>query len=561
LPSEERVLLQIASVIGREIPVPLLQTVAEVRPDRLAHQLLELRTQEFLHEVPGSFGAEYTFKHALTQAVAYDSMLVRHRRKLHGLVLTAIENMFAGRLEEFIERMADHALRGEVWEKASLYSLLAGQRANHRSAHRAATVFFRHALDAQAHLPEGSHLANRAIDIRLGLRLALFATGDLELVRGYLREAENLARSINDVRRLMPIVISHASILTNLGELDEAVAMGSDGRALAEQLNDEACLVSSGFTLGQAYWNRGEFTRAHWILSSTVGAAIIDRRKRHNVTTGTGSLMCLVLLSHTHSLTGQFKDAFSLGREALELAAEIERPYDLSYAHAGQGLAHLTIGELDEAIQHLQEASRIARTHEIMLLLPHAARYLGRAYTLAGRLEDAERVLVPAVHQTREQSLAPLWGWCSATLGLVRALNGAFEEATVLIGEALDFAHKKGYRALEAYALRQKGILCAKADSCTSSFDQTERWFRCAAKLAQDIGMQPELAHCHHGLGDMFIQAGRPTEARAELAAALELYRAMGMLRDSERSGISLRALEGTNGAKDRRATSGVDTS
>ena len=202
-----------------------------------------------------------------------------------------------------------------------------------------------------------------------------------------------------------------------------------NGRAFAERLDDEACLVSSGFALGQEYPESGDLGKPRKFSSETVRTHAHDRRKRHGGTTGTASLMCLISLSHTHSLAGQFEQAFARSRQALEMAMEMERPYDLSYAHTAQGLAHLTLGELDPAISHLEEASRISRAHEIMLLVPHAARYLGRAYALVGKVDEAEGLLDEAVKQTSAQSLAALGGWCSAALGFARALGGAHREA------------------------------------------------------------------------------------------------------------------------------------
>jgi tetratricopeptide (TPR) repeat protein len=555
LPSEQRTLLQIASVIGKDVPVALLRAVAEMPADRLARHLLELRTQEFMHEVRGSSGAEYTFKHALTHGVAYDSMLMRHRRKLHGQVMAAIKERFSDRIEEFTDRLADHALRGELWEEAAFYSLKAGQRANHRSAHRAATVFFRHALDAVAHLPADPQLVNQAIDIRLGLRVALGATGDFEQVRHYLQEAEALARSIDDERRLMPIVISRSTILNNLGDLDEAIRTGLEGRAFAERFGDEGCLVSSGFALGQAYWNRGDLGKAEQILSEIIETHALDRRKLRGGTTGTASLMCVVSLSHTHSLSGQREQAFVRSREALEMAMEMERPYDLSYAHAAQGFAHLTFGELEPAISHLEEASRIARAHEIMLLMPHAARYLGRAYALAGRLDEAEQLLAEAVQQARSQSLVALWGWCSAALGFTRALAGAHRDAESCVVDALDFARRHGYRALEAHALRLVGFVNARQGDQSVS----EQCFHDAVILAREIGMQPELALSHHGLGDLLISTHRPDEAQAEFSMALELYRSMGMVHNAALVETQLETLGSS--AKAVSSVTGMDSS
>jgi class 3 adenylate cyclase/tetratricopeptide (TPR) repeat protein len=542
LPTAERTLLQIASVIGKEVPMALLRTVAALPSDQLARQLLELRTQEFMHEVSGSSGSEYTFKHALTHAVAYDSMLLRHRRALHGQVIAAIEDKFADRIDEFTERLVDHAMRGEVWDKAVFYGVKAGQRANHRSAHRAAAMFFRGALEAVAQLPQDQAVVRQSINLRLGLRVALAATGDLEQVRRYLEEAEALASSIGDERLLMAIVISRSTILNNLGDLDDAVETGLAGRALARRFADDSCLLTSGFALGQAYWNRGEFAAAERVLGETVAVLEHDQQKMRAGTTGTAPLMCIVSLSHTFALTGQFEQAFVRSRQALDMAMETERPYDLSYAHAAQGLAHLTIGELDYAVQHLAEALRISKAHEIMLLVPHAARYLGRAYALTGQLSEAEKVLSEATEQSRSQSLVAIWGWCSATLGRTRAIGGPSDEATSLVAEALDFARRQGYRPLEAYALRLKATMGAMhGDPATSHL--YEEWFREAATLSEEMGMRPELAHCHLGLGDLLVKVGRPLDARAAFQVAFELYGSMQMTRDKAIASASLEAL------------------
>jgi tetratricopeptide (TPR) repeat protein len=250
--------------------------------------------------------------------------------------------------------------------------------------------------------------------------------------------------------------------------------------------------------------------------------------------------MCIVSLSHTFSLTGQFEQAFARSRQALDMAMETERPYDLSYAHAAQGLAHLTIGEVDYAIQHLAEALRISKTHEIMLLVPHAARYLGRAYALTGQLSEAEKVLSEATEQSRSQSLVAIWGWCSATLGRTRAIGGPSDEATSLVADALDFARRQGYRPLEAYALRLKATMgTMHGDPATSHL--YEAWFREAATLSEEMEMRPELAHCHLGLGELLLKVGRPLEARAAFQVAFELYGSMKMVRDK---GIALSSLE-----------------
>jgi len=133
------------------------------------------------------------------------------------------------------------------------------------------------------------------------------------------------------------------------------------------------------------------------------------------------------------------------------------------------------------------------------------------------------------VQQARAQSLVALWGWCSAALGFTRALAGTQREAEPLVVDALDFARRHGYRALEAHALRLLGFVNAKQGNLSIS----EQWFHDAVMLAREIGMQPELALSHHGLGDLLVSTNRPAEGQAEFATALELYRSMGMLRNA----------------------------
>ena len=99
-----------------------------------------------------------------------------------------------------MERLAHHALRGEVWDQALAYCQQAGEKAMARSAHREAVGYFEQALSALAHLPETRATREQAIDLRLALRSALFPSGDSERIVTYLHEAETLAAALNDPR-------------------------------------------------------------------------------------------------------------------------------------------------------------------------------------------------------------------------------------------------------------------------------------------------------------------------------------------------------------------------
>jgi predicted ATPase len=202
LPAAAKQLLQISAVIGHEVPFSLLQAVVERPAETLGQNLAHLQRAEFLYE-RGLFSERtYTFKHALTHEVAYGSLLQEQRRALHARIVEAIEAVYADHLAEHIERLAHHALRGEVWDKAMVYCRQAGVKAGARSAYREAGVCFDRALEAVKHLPESQPTLEQAIDLRCELRTALIPLGEIRRVHDLLLEAEILAKAVDDQRRL-----------------------------------------------------------------------------------------------------------------------------------------------------------------------------------------------------------------------------------------------------------------------------------------------------------------------------------------------------------------------
>src|SRR4029450_12729123 len=187
LPLEEKQLLQTAAVIGTEVPLALLQTVAEVPEESLRLGLTHLQAAEFLYETPLFPESEYTFKHALTQQVAYETLLQERRRALHARIVEALEALAGDQVAEQVERLAYHALRGEVWASALVYGRQAGEKAMARSAYREAVGYFEQALSAVAHLPETRDTWEQGIDLRIVLRSALWPSGDLRGILAHLR--------------------------------------------------------------------------------------------------------------------------------------------------------------------------------------------------------------------------------------------------------------------------------------------------------------------------------------------------------------------------------------
>ena len=117
LPPEEKHLLQSAAVIGKDVPLVLLQAIADQSEEEHRRGLIRLQAAEFLYETSFFPEIEYTFKHALTHEVAYGSLLQERRHVLHVRIVEAIERLYPDRVSEHFELLAYHASRGELWGK------------------------------------------------------------------------------------------------------------------------------------------------------------------------------------------------------------------------------------------------------------------------------------------------------------------------------------------------------------------------------------------------------------------------------------------------------------
>jgi len=233
LSAEAKHLLQTAAVIGKDVPLPLLLAVAE-GPEAVVHQgLAALQAAEFLYEARFAPERVYTFTHALTHEVAYGSLLPERRRALHARIVGALEALVGERLTEHIERLAHHALRGEVWDKAVTYCQRAGTRAHDQAAFREAVTSFEQALQALAHLPEPGDTRGLAIELRLALGRALTLLGEYKRRLALLREAEALARARDDRARLGRVLAQMAEVLRLTEDYEGAMAAARPKSPLA----------------------------------------------------------------------------------------------------------------------------------------------------------------------------------------------------------------------------------------------------------------------------------------------------------------------------------------
>jgi class 3 adenylate cyclase/tetratricopeptide (TPR) repeat protein len=510
LPPLRRRLLQVASVIGKDVPLALLQFVADMPPEQLECEIAELRVAEFLYELNISSDIELTFRHALIQTVAYEGMLRKHRRDLHARVMGAIETLFADRLDEFTERLADHAMRGESWDAALSYAFKAGDRAIGRWAWRQAITYYDNAIAALDHLPENSSTLRLGIEARLRLRVALPGVADLPRIARCLDKAREFAETLDDQTKLAEIDTSKCLTATKMGLLDQAIEAGRQGYALSRDLQNKAALLNSSFALAQAYWYQGEFGRAQELVSERLPDIRGDLQTKQTGTTGTASLLALVCLAKTQAITGQFTEAFATITEGRGIATDTGKPFDLSYCKVGRGFCLLMHNEPWAAVKDLEEALHLARSGDIALLIPSSERYLGRAYALTGRLQEARDLLRGTIDRTAASGLLGMRLWSSAALGLAEMLAAA-EPARETLMTTLESARRYGFRPLQAHLMRLIGNLDAMKTG--QDPESADTWYQRAIRMADELGMRPEAAQARRDLATWLQRAGPPRPA------------------------------------------------
>jgi tetratricopeptide (TPR) repeat protein len=528
LPTEEKQLLQTAAVIGTEVPLPLLQAIAEVPEDAIYRGLAHLQAAEFLYETRLFPEREYTFKHALTHEVAYGSLLQERRRALHARIVEALEALAGDRVAEQVERLAHHALRGEVWDKALAYCRQAGEKAMARPAYRKAIESFEQALSALQHLPEQRDTREQAIDLRLALRAALFPLGDYGRILAALHEAEALAEALDDPRRLARVSSFLSAYFNFIGAYDQAITAAQRALALAMTSGDTVlAAVEANHTLGRAYQFQGDFRRALDCFKQAVEALEGVRRHERFDLAYWPAVQNRSWLAWCHAELGTFAEGRALGEEGLRIAEAVAHPASLMVASWGIGLLALRQGDLPRALPLLERVMGIGQDTGFTAWSTLLAEPLGAAYTLGGRVADALPLLTQALEQLMSMERVDFQARCHLSLGEAHMLAGHLEEAHTLTDRALAHAREHQERGNQAYALHLLGEIAAHRTPPDVAAAAVH--YHQALALAEELGMRPLQAHCHRGLGTLYAATGQREPARHALVTAIALYRSMAM--------------------------------
>jgi tetratricopeptide (TPR) repeat protein len=541
LPEDKR-LLQAAAVIGTDVQLSLLQSIAEDSGESFLQSLERLQAGEFLYEARLFPEIEYTFKHALTYETALNGLLQSRRSKLHGRILTAMEQLYADRLGEHVERLAHHALRAELLEKAVHYLRAAGEKSAARSALADALIWFEQAIVVLDGLTESRSALEQSFEIRLAMRPVLFQLGDARRALEPLLNAEALAERLDDDSRRGRVCAFITSVYTQIGELDEALVAGARALEIAGRLGDLRQRILTTSIIEVAHYYRCDYERVVALATDNLAALPAEWIYEHLGIAAPTSVYdrCFLVMSLTE--LGRFTEAAKYEAEAIRIAEPTQHAYTLGMAYRAACTLSLLKGEWATARSLNEQCIAALRPANVILLLPGAvaasawvSAQVGEVSEALNRLQEGEQL----VERRAVGATAPQLGWDYLALGRANLLIGRLDEARRLGDRAVKSSLRQP--GFAAHAFHLLGDVATHADR----FDDKagESHYRHALALAEPRGMRPLVALCHFGLGKLHRRTGDREEAQEHLNAAMAMFREMGMTYWLEHAEAELRQL------------------
>jgi len=484
LAAAEKELLQTLAVLGHEFALNLVQRVTLKSSDELGQMLAQLQLGEFIYEQPAVGAIEYSFKHALTQEVAYNSVLAERRRAIHERTGLAIEALYTPQLEDHYGGLAHHYLRGNDAVKALRYAQLAAEQAVSRGLYTEASSLIETALNLLEKVPEGNErlraeLALRSIESTV--TFVLYGASSLERERAIRRMCE-LGERIGEVDQLLRGLIALCNLYFVRGEPVRGLELAKRCFELAESTHDTALLAEAHYGAGLLAWSCGKLREA--VANFEDAMRYSDRTNRTFLLFGIlyrSVIACDSALAL--QLLGRVGEAVKAAEEGLRRARESKHLFSL-------GLALTLVGgmlpcyrrEPEIVRAHAEEAVALSEENGFAQWLPWGRFHHGWALFEFGQVTEGLAKMEAGIAGfqrlggvSRQQHLIALRAEAIARIGRV-------DEALTILNETLAHIGRSGDKAEHAEMLRLKGEVLLMGDR--SATPEAEKCFREALEVA-----------------------------------------------------------------------------
>ena len=524
--SEHKHLLQTLAVIGRESRLDLIGQIVPIAEPQLQQMLAELGASDFIYEQPAYPQVEFVFKHALTQEVAYNSVLIERRKQLHERIGAAIEEIWSGRLDDHLSELARHYERSGNTRKALDYLGRAGHQARTRSSHAEAAWLFTSALELLKTLPETPERVQQELALQLGLGPALQCIKGWtapEVASVYAR-ARELCRQLGETTQLFTVLYGLSRVSFVRAQYQTAREQTQQLLSIAQNLPDADVLLVAHWALGQTLSMLGEHVPARTHLECA--SSLYDPARHRSLAEGgfNEGVASLVYAAWTEWFLGYPDQAVARVEQARALAEELSQTFSLCFALASSSVLHTFRREGEAALKFADESIRLATDHGFQQLLEYSICFCGGALVECGQEEQA----VARLHE----GLAALdalgsgagntrfLGWQAAAYGRL----GRVEEGLAAVAEGFAVSQRTGERFFEAELHRLTGDLLLQRDAQESESKvegEAEVCFRRAIEVARRQQAKSLELRATMSLARLLASQGLRKEALAMIA---EIY-------------------------------------
>jgi class 3 adenylate cyclase/tetratricopeptide (TPR) repeat protein len=520
LPQETKGLLQTASAVGRESSYDLIKRVTGITEQELLARLAVLKDSELLYERGIYPQSTYIFKHALTQEVVYDSLLLKKRKEIHEQIGGVIEALYQDRLEEYYELLAYHYGRSANADKAVQYLDFANQKSIKLNAMEEAKTYFDEAMALLDTLPETEENRQRRISLLVSQGEAFMLLLKIPEYYDLLTRCEPMARRLGNPELLGAFFGRLGQCHFIFGHYDQAIEALTKAVELCQGAGNNEDAGHAYTYLSWSHSDRGDY---HQVLALKEDF-LQTMEQSFNLHSHTWVLSAA---SRACSYLGRWDEAVEEGQKALSVAEEFSDNSQISTIAWNLSMAYTWKGDLARAFEYGELAAQKAPTPADKAL---AQRALGWAWCRSGETTRGIELLTTVLPIFRAERYITNEIPLMCFLGEGYWLAGEDDQARQTLEKGLEMAERYGMRYYVGFTRRLLGEIALKTNPTQAAYH-----FEISIAILREIKAENELALAFVGYGRLYKQQNQITQTKEYLLKALEIFERLGTLLEPEK--------------------------